>query len=201
MCLIGGVILFSILGNIFKVIKSSKANNFYTHILTWLVAICLAIESLTAFFISGTLQTVAIELNLVRKILIGVCVLLMLLYGVLHRRLGKLIDRKLLAYDTARELNANGRSSVIWINILKAIDFISPEIILLASLCFAFNFGVSLYFIFILIAFIIPIIGNMICDKRIKKEAIRKAEEEREVVVNETAEAVVDLLKKTGGDS
>jgi hypothetical protein len=200
MCLIGGAILFSILSRIFKVVKSSKANNLYTHILTWLIAICIAVEALFTFFISGTLQTIAIELNLVRKILIGICVLLMFLYGLLHRRLGKIIDRKLQAYDTARELNANGRSSVVWVNILKAIDFISPEFILLASLCVAFNFEVSLYFIFILASFIIPVIGNIICDKRIKREAVKKAEEEREVVVNETAEAVVDLLKKTGGN-
>ena len=41
-----------------------------------------------------------------------------------------------------------------------------------------------------------PLIGNMICDKRVKVEAKRIAEEEREVVVNETATAVVDLLTK-----
>mgnify|MGYP003306673961 CR=1 FL=1 len=36
----------------------------------------------------------------------------------------------------------------------------------------------------------------MVCDKRVKKEAIRKAEEEREATVNQTAEAVVELLKQ-----
>ena len=123
----------------------------------------------------------------------------MVLYGILHKKLGKLVDRKIQAYDTAKELNANGRSSVIFVQILKTLDFIFPEFILLLTLCFAFNFEISLYFIFILAAFIIPIIGNMVCDKRVKKEAIRKAEEEREISVNETAEAVVDLLKKTSG--
>ena len=44
-----------------------------------------------------------------------------------------------------------------------------------------------------------PLIGNMICDKRVKVEAERRAEEEREVVVNETATAVVDLLTKQQG--
>jgi hypothetical protein len=125
----------------------------------------------------------------------------MLLYGLLHKKLGKLVDRKIQAYDTAKELNANGRSSVILTQILKAIDLIFPEVILLATLCFAFNIEVSLYFIFILASFIIPLIGNMVCDKRVKLEAKRNLEEEREVVVNETATAVVDLLKQQGGNS
>lgn len=122
------------------------------------------------------------------------------LYGLLHKKFGKLIDRKLQAYDTAKELNANGRSSVVWVNLLKVIDFVFPEIILLAVLCFSFNFELSLYFIFIIVSFLIPIIGNMVCDKRVKREAIRKQEEEREVTVNETAEAVAKLINKTGDD-
>nr|DAH78828.1 MAG TPA: Protein of unknown function (DUF2393) [Bacteriophage sp.] len=122
------------------------------------------------------------------------------LYGLLHKKFGKLIDRKLQAYDTAKELNANGRSSVVWVNLLKVIDFVFPEIILLAVLCFSFNFELSLYFIFIIVSFLIPIIGNMVCDKRVKREAVRKQEEEREVTVNETAEAVAKLINKTGDD-
>ena len=122
------------------------------------------------------------------------------LYGLLHKKFGKLIDRKLQAYDTAKELNANGRSSVVWVNLLKVIDFVFPEIILLAVLYFSFNFELSLYFIFIIVAFLIPIIGNMVCDKRVKREAVRKQEEEREVAVNETAEAVAKLINKTGDD-
>lgn len=197
--MLGCAILFGILGKILNAIKSSKLNNFYTHVITWLIAICLVIEALFTFFVAGTLATTAFELNLTRKISIGVGVLCMALYGLLHKKLGKLIDRKIQAYDTAKELNANGRSSVIWVNILKTLDFVFPEVVLLIVLCFAFNFEISLYFIFILTSFIIPIIGNMVCDKRVKKEAVRRAEEEREVVVNETAEAVVDLLKKSSG--
>lgn len=70
---------------------------------------------------------------------------------------------------------------------------------MLLTLCFAFNFEISLYFIFIIASFIIPIIGNIVCDKRVRKEAIKKVEEEREISVNETAEAVADLLRKTSG--
>ena len=197
--LLGSAILFFILGRIFKVVKSSKLNNLYTHILTWLIALCLVAESLFIFFVSGTLQTASIELTLTRKIAIGAGVLLMAFYNILYKKLGKLIDRKIQAYDTAKELNANGRSSIIWVHFLKSIDFIFPEFILLLTLCFAFNFEISLYFIFIIASFIIPIIGNIVCDKRVRKEAIKKVEEEREISVNETAEAVADLLRKTSG--
>ena len=197
--LIGGLILFTVFACLFKVIKNSKINNFYTHVLTWLLAIVLAAESLFTFFVSNTLSTMSFELTLWRKIVIGIGVLSMLLYGMLHKKLGKLVDRKIQAYDTAKELNANGRSSVVWVQILKTLDFIFPEFILLLVLCFAFNFEISLYFIFIIAAFIIPVIGNMICDKRVKKEAIRKEQEKVEAQIGATAEAVVDLLNKTQG--
>lgn len=194
--LIGGVILFYILGRLFKQVKSSKVNNFYTHLWTWVFALSLVTEALFTFFVAEDISTTQFTLNNIRKISIGVGVLMMGVYGLLHRKVGKIIDRKLQAYDTAKELNANGRSSVVWVNILKVIEFIFPEIILLAVLCFSFSFEVALYFIFIMAAFITPVIGNMVCDKRVKKEAIRKEDENREVVVNETAEAVAKLINK-----
>lgn len=93
--LVGGLILFLILGKLFNIIKNSRINNFYTHILTWMLALSLVAEALFTFFISNTLSTAAFELTMTRKISIGVGVLLMGLYGLLHKKLGKLIDRKL----------------------------------------------------------------------------------------------------------
>lgn len=199
-CLLGLTILFKLFGRLFRVINNSKAVNFYTHIVTWLLAIVLCVEALFTFFISNTLSTTAFNLTLFRKIALGAGVFIMLLYGMFHKKLGKLVDRKLQAYDTAKELNANGRSSVVWVNILKTIDFIFPEVILLLMLCFAFNFEVSLYFIVILSSFIIPIVGNMICDKRVKKEAIKREQEKTDAQINATAEAVVDLISQRGGN-
>ena len=122
-------------------------------------------------------------------------------YGIQqHKKLSKIVDRKLQAYDTAKELNINGRSSVVWVNLLKTIDFIFPEFLLLLMLCFSFSMEVSLYFIIILCSFLIPIIGNMVCDKRVRKEAIRKDIEKQEAQVNATAEAVADLLRQNGGN-
>ena len=47
---------------------------------------------------------------------------------------------------------------------------------------------------------LIPIIGNMICDKRVKIEAVKKEEEKVEAQVNATAEAVADLLAQKGSN-
>lgn len=191
----GCAILFSIFCKVFQVIKSSKPNNFYTHTVTWLLALVLAVEAIYTFFASESLSAVAFELNLFRKLGIGAGVLAMLLYSILSPKLRIVVNRRIQAYDTAKELNANGRSSVIWMQILKTLDFVCPELILLMVLCFAFNIEISLYFIFIIAAFIIPVIGNIICDKRVKKEAIRKDIEKQEAQVNATAEAVADLLR------
>ena len=195
--LILSILLFFIIGRIFRSIRSSKILNFYTHLWTWIFAFSLAAEALFTFFVAEDISTTQFTLTQIRKISIGSGVLMMGLYGLFHKKLDKIINRKIQAYDTAKELNANGRSSVVWINTLKVIDFVFPEIILLVVLCFSFDFQVALYFIFIIISFIIPIIGNMVCDKRVKKEAILKEQEDRETTVNETAEAVVKLIKET----
>lgn len=190
------LVLFSILTRVFNVITNSKITNFCLHLLTWLLGSILIIETLYTFFAAKSLQTAQFELTLTRKICLSGVLVMMLLYCCLHKKFSKLVDRKLQAYDTAKELNANGRSSVIWVNILKTLDFIFPEIHLLLALCFAFNFEISLYFIMIMLACTLPIIGNMICDKRVKKEAIAREADKLEAQIGATAEAVVDLLSK-----
>lgn len=194
-------ILFMILGKVFTVIKKSKCLNFYTHLVTWLTSFLLALEAGYVFIASEAIQTVAINLDLGRKIGILSCVVGMLLYAILAPKFRVLINRRIQAYDTAKELNANGRSSVVFMQMLKCFDFIFPEIFLLIALCFAFNWEISLYFIYIIVSFILPIIGNIICDKRVKKEAIRVETEKQEAQVHATAEAVADILKQNGGNS
>ena len=184
------------MGKSFTVIKSSKVLNFYTHLVSWLVALVLFCEAIYSFIAAKTFYQVSITLTLTRKIGILACVLAMLLYALLAPKFRKLVDRRIQAYDTAKELNANGRSSVVGMQILKCVDFICPEIFLLVALCFAFNWIISLYFIFIICAFILPIVGNMICDKRVKREAVVKKIEADEAQVNATAEAVADLIKR-----
>jgi hypothetical protein len=53
MCSLASTIFFGFMGKIFNVVRSSKANNFYTHLLTWILAIFLVAESGYAFVASG----------------------------------------------------------------------------------------------------------------------------------------------------
>lgn len=190
-----GTIVFFILGKVFTVIKNSKALNFYTHIVSWLLTILIIALIGYTFAVSETMIAASFALNAFRRGGILICAGLMFLYSMFHRKIGKLIDRKLQAYDTAKELNAEGRSSVVWVNILKTLDFVLPELILFILICFCFNLDIAKYFIVIACSFFIPIVGNMICDKRVKIEAKRRKEEERETLVNEVANAVVDAQK------
>lgn len=194
-CAIGTVIFF-VLGKVFTVIKSSKALNFYTHLVSWLLAIFIVALIGYTFAVSETMIAASFALNAFRRGGILICAGLMFLYSLFHKKVDKLIERKIQAYDTAKELNAAGRSSVIFVNLLKTLDFVLPELILFILVCFCFNLDIAKYFIVIACSFFIPIIGNMICDKRVKREARRKAEEERETLVNEVANAVIDTQER-----
>ena len=189
-CAGSATVFFWIMGKLFTVVKNSKALNFYTHLITWILAIVLVAESIYSFVASGEINSAGIKLNLLRKIGILSCAISLLIYALIAPKVRKLVDRRIQAYDTAKELNAEGRSSVVGMQLLKCLDFICPEIFLLVALCFAFDWSISLYFIFIICAFILPLVGNMICDKRVKCEAARKKVEEREALVNEIANAV-----------
>ena len=194
--LILGTAFFYIMGKIFTVIKCSKALNFYTHLVSWLLALSLIFEAGYTFITSNTIHSTAIDLNLIRKFGILTCSIALLLYAIITPKIRRLVDRRIQAYDTAKELNAEGRSSIVFMQILKCFDFICPEIFLLIALCFAFNWSISLYFIYIICSFILPILGNMICDYRVRREAKRRKIEATEAQINATAEAVAELIKQ-----
>ena len=127
------------MGKVFNIVKSSKANNFYTHLMSWLLALVLIAVSGYAFVASGDVLTTEIKLNVVRRIGILTCSAALLLYSLLAPKMRVLVDRRIQAYDTAKELNADGRSSVVGMQILKCLDFVCPELFLLIALCFAFD--------------------------------------------------------------
>ena len=83
------------MGKLFTIIKTSKALNFYTHFVSWLVALFLAVEAGYSFIASNAIQSVAITLGLVRKIGILSCVVAVLLYAILAPKLRKLVDRRI----------------------------------------------------------------------------------------------------------
>lgn len=191
-------ITFFILGKVFNPVKNSKVVNFYTHMITWLVAVVLACESIYTFIASDVVQTVSVSFSATRKCGILCCGIAMLLYSIIAPKVRKLVDRRIQAYDTAKELNAKGRSSVVGMQILKCFDFVCPELFLLLALCFAFNWEIALYFIYMIAAFVIPVCGNMICDARVKREATLREIKQQESQINATATAVIEKLEEKG---
>lgn len=114
---------------------SAKYQNFFTHLTTWLMmlsAIALAIIG----FIFGNVEITAFDLTKLRKTGILICFGLLFLSHLMSSKIGKFVNRKIQAYENAKELNVVGRSSIIITNLLKLIEILFPEIIVLTLICF-----------------------------------------------------------------
>ncbi|WP_300924759.1 hypothetical protein [uncultured Clostridium sp.] len=88
------------------------------------------------FILADPLKSTAIEIANARKIGIGICLTLLVLFHLFSSKIGKLINRKLQAYETAKEIGAVGRSSIIFTNILKVFELLFPEALVLLIICF-----------------------------------------------------------------
>ena len=53
-------VFFWLMGKLFTVVKNSKALNFYTHIVTWILATVLVSESIYSFIASGVINSTSI---------------------------------------------------------------------------------------------------------------------------------------------
>ena len=53
-------VFFWLMGKLFTVVKNSKALNFYTHLITWILAIVLVAESIYSFVVSGAIHSTSI---------------------------------------------------------------------------------------------------------------------------------------------
>ena len=98
---------------------------------------------------------------------------LLFLSHLLAGKIAKVINRKIQSYENAKELNVVGRSSIIFTNILKLIEILFPEVIVLSLICFCVSWNVAAYFLIILVASLLPMLGNIECDFTTRKEIIR----------------------------
>ena len=98
-----------------------------------LVAIALTIVT---FIMTKQLTSEEVEIKLARKLGIGICSLSLLIFHIVSGKLNKVINRRIQAYETAKEIGAAGRSSIIWTNILKLFEIFFPEILVLLIICF-----------------------------------------------------------------
>ena len=112
------------------------------------------------------------------------------MFHIFSGKISKMINRKIQAYEDSKELNTSGRSSIIWINMLKLFEIIFPEMLILLLLCVMLSWNVAGYFTMLLIGFTIPMIGNIICDFTIKKEIAKINKEKHQQLVNDVADKI-----------
>ena len=169
--------------------QSSKVKNFFLHTNTWLACIISTAFAITSFAINS-ITTEGIEIGIPQKIIISIDLVLLLMFHIFAGKISKVINRKIQAYETSKEVNVVGRSSIIWINLLKLLEIIFPEILVLLLLCLMLSWNVGGYFTMLLIGFTLPIIGNIICDFNTRKEIVKVNEINHQKFVNDVANKV-----------
>lgn len=170
---IGCAIAFVLFGLIQKFAfrrGSAKFKNFFIHLTTWLMALVIVGLSIATFIMVNPLVANEVVISVPRKISIGVTLVALVLFHIFSTKLSKIINRRIQAYENAKELNVVGRGSVIFTNLLKLLEVAFPEIVILLLLCFCVSWNVASYFIIILVASVIPMLGNIECDFNTRKE-------------------------------
>lgn len=184
--LIGSAVFAVILNivNIFlmKNIKA-KARNFFIHIHSWIIALTLIIVVVYGFIFVNPLIVESIEITMPKKIGIGVILTVLILFRTFSNKITGIINRKIQSYDTAKELNTVGRSSIIIVNTLKVFELMFPEMLTLLLLSLFVSWNISSYFIVILMACAIVFIGNIVADFITRNELNKIKEQEQNALV------------------
>ena len=180
-------IVFAIMQKIFNRDMSAKIRNLFIYLDTWLIAGIILALSLYTFIVVNPLLSNSVSIDITRKIGIGVCVALLLLFHLFGRKIWTIVNRKIQSYESAKEQNVVGRSSVIFINFLKLLEVLFPEMLVLILLCLCTSWNVASYFILVLAACVVPIIGNIASDLNTRKEIKRKKEIEQQLFVDKVA--------------
>lgn len=185
-----GFTLLYVLTKIFSKYQKAKIKNFFIHLTTWLmalVAIALSVATFALVDIKGT----EVDIGNVRKIGIGVSFVLLFIFYIFSNKVSKIINRRIQAYENAKELNVVGRGSIIFTNILKLLEILFPEVLVLLLICFCLSWNVATYFIIVLVAMLIPMIGNIDCDFNTRAEIKRL----NQIKEDKFAEKVADNMR------
>ena len=185
-----GFTLLYVLTKIFSKYQKAKIKNFFIHLTTWLmalVAIALSVATFALVDIKGT----EVDIGNVRKIGIGVSFVLLFIFYIFSNKVSKIINRRIQAYENAKELNVVGRGSIIFTNILKLLEILFPEVLVLLLICFCLSWNVATYFIIVLVAMLIPMIGNIDCDLNTRAEIKRN----KQIEEDKFAEKVADNMR------
>ena len=168
---------------------SAKVKNFFTHLNTWLMAIVAVAFSIIAFIYSD-IEIQNFDLTKLRKSGIIICFGLLFLSHLIAGKIAKIINRKIQSYENAKEMNTVGRSSIIFTNILKLVEILFPEVIVLSLICFCVSWNVAAYFLIILVASLLPMLGNIECDFTTRKEIIRNKQREDAKFIDKVANKI-----------
>ena len=182
------LVIFYVLQLIFSKDLSAKLKNFFIHLNTWLLFILCVTISIETFILVEPLQADSVIIAAPRKISIGICLGLLIIFHMFSGKVMKIINRRIQAYENAKETNLYGRSSVIMTNLLKVFELFFPELIVLLLLCFCVSWNVSQFFIIILASCAFPLLGNIISDFNIKREIRRKERIEKDLLAKKVAE-------------
>lgn len=183
-----GTLIFNVILIILQVLltknSSVKVKNFFLHLDTILICILCIIGSIMIFILTNPLIAEEVIITIPRKIGISMSLFILIILHIFSGKIKTIINRKLQAYDTALEMNDIGRSSIILTNILKLLELLFPEMIVLLLVCFCVSWNIASYFVIILISCVVPIIGNIICDFNIRKDILRRKVIEQNTLVN-----------------
>lgn len=169
--------------------QKSKIKNFFLHINTWIACLISTVFAIASFAVNN-ISTEGIEIGIPQKIIIGIDIIFLLCFHIFAGKISKILNRKIQAYENSKEINVVGRSSIIVVNLLKLLELIFPEMLVLLLLCLMLSWNVAGYFTMLLIGFTIPIIGNIICDFTARKEIAKLNEEKHQKLVNDVANKI-----------
>lgn len=177
------MVLQAILGKLL----SAKFKNFFIHLNTWLMCLLTITLSIATFILVNPLVAEEVTINLSRKISIGAILVALIIYHLFANKLLTIINRRIQAYETAKESNIVGRGSVLVTNFLKLFEILFPEMLILGLMCACVSFNIAIYFLIVLISTFIPMIGNVACDINIRNEIKRKQEIEKDLAAERVA--------------
>lgn len=180
-----------IIQGIFNKNLSSKLKNLFIHINTWAIAIVATGLSIATFILVNPLVGKEIAITVPRKISIGTILICLILFHLFSKKLSLIVNRRIQAYETAKESNLIGRGSVVLTNFLKLFEIFFPEMLILALVCCCVSWSVASYFIIVLSSSFIPMIGNIICDFNARSE-LKKLKEKND---NDLVNKVVNQIK------
>ena len=167
---------------------SSKIKNFFIHVDTWVVCITALILSISTFILINPIVTTGVIIGIYKKIMIAVDLALLVIFHIFSTKISRIINRKIQSYQNSKELGVVGRSSIIWVNFLKLIEILFPEILILFLLSLIVSWEVASYFTIILLGVLIPMFGNIICDFIARKEVIKNNTDKHQKLVSDVAD-------------